>query len=387
MTQTNKTTSNPTAPGAGRVITAVGVGVAIAVGIGIGAYGVWRASRPQPASVSMGDLSRLGGVVDAKVVGREMAQFRPGFQRARAIAVAPGGEIYITGDFAIRRFDPAGRKLAEFATIEPPGAIAVDANGTIYATFDNKVWVFNRDGKRVATWPASQNAVFTSIAVCDAGVLVADYGGRCVLRYGRDGKVLRVIGKKDEARNNPGFVVPSPYFDLAMAPDGLLRVTNPGRHQIEVYTLDGDRGAAWGHFSATEPNGFVGCCNPANFAIVPSPGRPGDFAGFVTAEKGLARVKVFDADGKFVGFLAPPDMFARHDELVAAGPSGQPFAALDIAAGADGRICVLDGVVGQVHVFEWKAKKIEFNAEKKEQAKESSATMNADPRSLRDERR
>jgi len=360
MTETRTTTSTPTAPGAGRVVAAIGIGAAIAVGIGIGAYGVWRASRPRQANVSMGDLSRLGGAQAAKVVGRQVGQFRPGFKLARAIAVAPGGEVYIAGDLAIRRFDAAGKQLAEIATIEPPGAIAVDDSGTIYATFGDKVWVFNRDGRRVATWPASQNAVFTSIAVSDAGVMVADYGGRCVHRYGRDGKILGIIGKKDEARNCPGFVVPSAYFDLAMAPDGLLRVTNPGRHQIEAYTLDGDREAAWGRFSGTEPDGFIGCCNPANFAIVPSPGRPGDFAGFVTAEKGLARVKVFDADGKFVGFLAPPDTFARHDELVAGATNpaaGCRNMALDVAAGADGRIYVLDGIVGQVHVYEWIRKK------------------------------
>ena len=356
MTQTRTTTSPAPRAGPARIAAAIGIATAIAVGIGVGAYGVWNASRPKPASVSMGDLSRLGGAQTAKVVGREVGQFRPGFQRARGIAVAPGGEVYVTGDFAIRRFDAAGKQLAEIPTIEPPGAVAVDANSNVYATFGNKVWVFDRDGKRVATWPARENAVFTSIAASNAGVFVADYGGRCVLHYGRDGKVLRVIGKKDEARNCPGFVVPSPYFDLALSPDGLLRVTDPGRHQIEAHTLDGDRGAAWGRFSATEPDGFVGCCNPANFAIVPSPGKPDGFAGFVTAEKGLARVKVFDADGKFVGFLAPPDMFSRHDELVAAGPSGEPFAALDIAAGADGRVYVLDGIVGQVHVFEWKTK-------------------------------
>ena len=357
MTQTRTTTSPaPTGPGPVRFIAAVGIGAAIAVGIGVGAYSVLIAPRHQPANVSMGDLSRLGGTQAAKVVGREIGQFRPGFQRARAIAVAPGGEIYVTGDFAIRRFDAAGKQLAEIAAIEPPGAVAVDANGTVFTTFGNKVWVFNRDGQRIATWPARENAVFTSIAVSGSAVLVADYGGRCVLHYDRDGKLLGVIGKKDDVRNCPGFVVPSPYFDLAVAPDGLLRVTNPGRHQIEAYTIDGDRGAAWGRFSATEPDGFVGCCNPANFAIVPIPNKPHDFAGFVTAEKGLARVKVFDADGKFVGLLAPADMFARHDELVAAGPSGEPFAALDVAAGADGRIYVLDGVVGQVHVFEWKAK-------------------------------
>ena len=49
-----------------------------------------------------------------------------------------------------------------------------------------------------------------------------------------------IIGARDPDRNIRGFVVPSPYFCVRMAPDGLLRVTNPGEHQIEAYTLDGD---------------------------------------------------------------------------------------------------------------------------------------------------
>ena len=98
----------------------------------------------------------------------------------------------------------------------------------------------------------------------------------------------------------------------------------------------------------------AGCCNPSNIAMVPMPGKPRDFAGFVTAEKGLSRIKVYDTEGKFVGFLARPDTFARHDELVRARPSGQSFMALDVAAGADGWIYVLDGAVGEVRVFIWK---------------------------------
>lgn len=263
--------------------------------------------------------------------------------------------MYVSGDFAIRRFDADGRKLSEIPTTEPPGAIAVGADGKIYATFGAKVWVYDPNGQRVATWPTRENAMFTSIAATEAGVFVANASERVVLRYGRDGELRDVIGKKDEARNVPGFVVPSPYFDLAMAPDGLLRVVNPGRHKIEAYTVDGDHEVAWGRFSAIDPGGFVGCCNPANIAILPSPHSPGSFAGFVTAEKGLSRIKVYDPDGKFVGFLAGPDTFARHDALVSARPSGQPFMALDVAAGADGRVYVLDGAVGNVRVFVWKA--------------------------------
>jgi hypothetical protein len=42
--------------------------------------------------------------------------------------------------------------------------------------------------------------------------------------------------------------------------------------------------------------------------------------------------------------------------LVAARPSGQPFEALDVAAGPDGRIYVLDGILGELRVYEWRKK-------------------------------
>jgi hypothetical protein len=345
---------------AAKIVLAVGVGAALAVGAGAAAYGVWRQSMSKPASVTAPDNNRLGGAAAAKVVGLPAGQFRPGFKHARSIAVSPAGEVYVSGDMAIRRFDSGGRMLSEIETAEQADALAVDEAGNIYATMGDKVWVFDASGKRAAAWPARAGALFTSIAICEAGVLVADAGGRCILRYDGGGKVVGVIGRRDEARRAPGLVVPSPYFDVAMAPDGLIRIVNPGRHRIEAYTLAGDREAAWGHFSGVEASGFVGCCNPSNFAVVPTAGQEagaskhGGFAGFVTAEKGLARVKVFDEDGKFVGLLAPADEFKKHDELVAARPSGQPFEALDVAAGPDGLIYVLDGAVGQVRVYQWR---------------------------------
>ncbi len=355
MTEPPTTTSASDGPGTAKVAIAIGIGTAIAIGMGAGAYAVWQASRPKPANVSY-DLAPLRRTDPALIVGRQVSTFRPGFEHARCIAAAPDGNVYVSGDLAIRRFDAEGRKLSEISTDdEAPGAIAVGADGKIYATFGAKVCVYDPAGRRIAIWPERQGAMLTSIAATDDDIFVANASGRVVLRYSRDGKLKKVIGEKDEARNSPGFLVPSPYFEVAMAPDGLLRVTNPGRHQVETCSAEGDRGTPWGHFSMIDPAGFVGCCNPANLAVLTSPQSPGGLAGFVTAEKGLSRIKVFDPDGKFVGYLAGPDTFARHDDLVGARPSGQPFMALDIATGTNGQIYVLDGAVGEVQVFEWKA--------------------------------
>src|SRR5262249_4676088 len=128
-------------------------------------------------------------------------------------------------------------------------------------------------------------AWLTGLTTSAKDVFVADAGNRVIWRCDHSGKVLARIGEKNKERNIPGFIVPSPYFDLEMHPDGLLRVANPGRHRVEAYTVDGDLELAWG-VASTAIDGFCGCCNPINIALLPD-GR------IVTCEKGLPRVKVY----------------------------------------------------------------------------------------------
>jgi len=184
----------------------------------------------------------------------------------------------------------------------------------------------------------------TSIAVSKKDVFVADAGNRIVIHYDTAGNVINHIGKKDIDKNIPGFVIPSPYFDLAVGHDGLLRVVNPGRHRIEAYTFDGDLEFWWGQFSSSI-EGFCGCCNPVNFAIL-------EDDSFVTCEKALVRVKIYDPEGTFVGVVAGPEQFV---EGGAAGVSefgtGSQAGAFDVAVDAEGQIFVLDTIKNIVRIF------------------------------------
>ena len=76
---------------------------------------------------------------------------------------------------------------------------------------------------------------------------------------------------------------------------------------------------------------FFGCCNPAQLAVLPD-GR------FVTAEKGIPRVKIYARDGSF--------------QTVVAGPSQLTDTPADLAADRHGRVLVLDGRAAKVRVFE-----------------------------------
>jgi hypothetical protein len=127
-----------------------------------------------------------------------------------------------------------------------------------------------------------------------------------------------------------------------MYPDGLLRVVNPGRHLIEAYTPIGDREWVWGKTSL-KVDGFSGCCNPVSLAVLPD-------GGFVTCEKGLPRMKVYDADGGFAGVVAGPDELGSTDSQ-AGSCKMQSF---DAAVDSDGRVYVLDTLNNVIRIFEKK---------------------------------
>jgi hypothetical protein len=195
----------------------------------------------------------------------------------------------------------------------------------------------------LALWDSpGSRAYFTGIAADANQVYVADAGNRIVHRYDRSGKYLNRIGAKDRSRDIPGFIVPSPFFSVATGSDGLVRVTNPGRHRVELYTPAGDLELAWGRPGAAIEN-FCGCCNPIDLALLPE-GRT------VTFEKGIPRVKVFSAVGEFESVVAGPESFAENARLC--GPNDCTRGGMDGVTDAAGRVFILDLVTAQVRVME-----------------------------------
>ena len=272
-----------------------------------------------------------------------------GFRQSRAIALDASGRVYVAGDRAIRVFGPGGGSERVIDLSGEPRCLTIAEDGVLYVGVGDHVEVLDAQGGRVAAWdPLGEEAVLTSIAKDNNDVFVADAGHRIVLRYSVAGALVGHIGEKDPDKNIPGFVIPSPHFDLAVSRDGLLRVANPGRNRIETYTFDGDLEFAWGERSVGV-KGFCGCCNPVNFAILPD-------GGFVTAEKGLDRVKIYNSDGGFVGVVAGPAQLGKAGKIkVCNTPEQCQGGGLDVAVGPDGRIYVLDVTDNVVRVFQKRA--------------------------------
>ncbi len=344
----------------GTMGTRILIGVLIGLAVVIAMIAVVRLDTTGKKGSGLGKeyLYEIDAKIDPNLIIYEEAgsAISTGLKASTTIAVGPGGRVYVAGDEVIRVFNEGpNSNFSFFGQIELPCAprcLTVADDGKFYIGTKDHVEVYDDQGKQVASWQSlGEKAVLTSIAVSKNDVFVADAGDRIVLHYDTTGRLINRIGAKDKERNIPGFVIPSPYFDLAVARDGLLRVVNPGLHHIEAYTFDGYLEFWWGKFSSAV-EGFCGCCNPVNFAILKGPHFAGTDDSFVTCEKGLIRVKIYDAEGAFVGVVAGPEQLVEGvASRVSEFGAGSQAGGFDVAVDAQGRIFVLDTINNVMRVF------------------------------------
>jgi len=327
--------ASPAAKAVYACVAIVAAGVAVYAAVEMG-----RTNRQcPPGQPCLYDTSEMRKSDPAMIKFREAGTIKTGLKNARGIAVGPQG-IYVVGDMAVRLFgnDGSPKDRDQISLLGEGECVAVGPDGAVYVGLRDSVEVY-KSRSRIEFWQSlGERAFITCIAVAGDDVFVADAGNRVILRCDRSGKVLGRIGQKDDSRNIPGLVVPSHHLDVAMAPDGLLRVNNPGRRTIEAYTVDGDLELSWGK-SSTNPEGFPGCCNPTDIATF-ADGR------IVASDKGLPRVKLYAADGTFLGLVAGPETFT---EAFVKG-AGEDFAGLDLAVDGE-RVLVLDPATGIVRIF------------------------------------
>ena len=266
----------------------------------------------------------------ALVKYKEADPIVPTIKNISALAVREDGRIYIAGENAI--------EIVGGETVPVPGTptcLAVDEPGNLFAGMRDHVEMISPNGD-VDVWDSpGEKTLLTSIAVDIWYVYAADAGSRRIWRYDRRNPAAKPleIGKKDWANGVRGFYVPSPFFDVAISrADGSLWAVNPGYHALENYRPDGMPLSSW-DASGMNIEGFSGCCNPSHFALMPD-------GSFVTAEKGLPRVKILNVDGSLRCVVAVPDQFED-------GVTG-----LDVAVDDEGKIYVLDPSRNQVRVFE-----------------------------------
>jgi hypothetical protein len=335
--------------------------------VGLGAAAGWFLRDRSGPRMPLGPATPTGGQPNAldydlsqyMHVDPALVRYKPAGsfaapRGARALAVKPEGLLLIAAGAAVHCFDAHGQTGGEWlSTATTARALVFDADGNLLVATQKTVEVYGPNGSLESTWDIPRGGkeprLITSIAATGDHVFLADALGRIIVRTDRQGGNVKLLGAADAARNIPGFILPSPYFQLVIGRDGLLWVNNPGKHRVEAYTFDGDFEQAWGENSIQTP-GFCGCCNPVGLATLPD-------GKFLTGEKGLRRVKVYRADGVFESIVAPPDAFApsaddmmRQEEAAEVSAKGLAVAAAP-HRDATGRVYVLDQSARLVQVF------------------------------------
>lgn len=323
--------------------TAAGLGTRAAAAPGRGA----TPAEENPWRYDIESLRRI----DPKLIRYErVSGFPVGDPNCRRFALGPEGRMYVAAGRSVLVFTSTGTRAAEIAVGELVRCVQVAADGSVYAGLRDHVEVFDPQGRRTARWPAYPGKPFlTGIALATKDVFVADSGNRVVYRCDRDGRIELRLGEKNSDRQVPGLVLPSPFLDVEPGPDGLVRINNPGRHKVEIYTRDGDLEQSWGR-PGVAIDAFCGCCNPVGLALLPD-GR------CLTAEKGLPRVKVHAPDGRLESVVAGPDSFAAvsSEDREAKTTTDTVHDGLDVAVEATGRVWVLDLVGATIQAFQPKS--------------------------------
>jgi hypothetical protein len=309
------------------------IGLLVCAGIVL-VWSPWKGRRDGPSPLRK-ELEDLRTIDPRLVIAAESARFPAGLAQATALAVGPSDRIYAAGDRSLAILESDGRPVARHPLAAPATAAAVDPGGTLYLALKDRIEVLGTDGEKKASWDPPDPATWiTSVALAENALYAADFGRRIVLRYDRSGKLLARIGAKDPAKSGTGFLIPSPYFDVAVDPSGALWAADTARHRLVSFRADGSVAASWGSESA-RIEGFSGCCNPSHFAIR----RDGSF---VTAEKGLVRIKIHGPGGNLLGVVAGPKDFP------------EDAVGLDVAVDSKGRILVLDPSTSMIRVYEEK---------------------------------
>lgn len=229
-------------------------------------------------------------------------------------------KLFLLADTNLHIITLEGKELKNIKLASVPSAITV-SNDIIYIAFSNSITTFDVNGALRGSWKSlDKRTIITSMAIKGNLLFAADAGNRRVLKYAINGDFQSSFNGKENKDDPHGFIIPSPYFALAVNADGELWVVNPGKHTLGQYKDTGELRSFWTK-NQDGIEGFYGCCNPAHFAFLAD-------GSFVTSEKKIARIKIYKPSGELLCVVAPTEKFTEDGYApdVAVSPQGDIYA-------------------------------------------------------------
>ncbi len=271
-------------------------------------------------------------VVDEALIShKETRNFSLGLLTASGIYYH-NDSLFIVGESSLVVITKDGTSAGLFEILPHPTSLVVE-DLYLYIGYKNFVAKYDHMGLLLGRWSdLGERAVITNLAIKEDRVYVADAGNRKVVIFDNEGVKIGEFEGKAESEAGHGFIVPSANFDLVVNSYGELWVVNPGKHALENYSDDGRIRGFWERASF-EIDGFLGCCNPSRIAVM-------EDGSFITSEKGLVRIKIYDQSGKLISVVAPPDLFKEEGK------------APDVCVDEQGVVYALDFDKDMVRIFE-----------------------------------
>lgn len=249
------------------------------------------------------NMDSLKDIGQYPISHHEIKQINLANFKAKSIEVSKE-RIYISSDSAVRVINEEGKLIEVIQTKPDLRTLKYENSIGLILVYKNNFEILNSAGKiLIHSSIENDKAVFTSVAIYhDSLIVIADAGNRLVHFYDLQGKKLSSIkGFYNSSNDRLGFIIPSPYFDIAVNKEDELWAVNPGIHALQNYNLKGDLLAYWKKES-NSVEGFTGCCNPAHMTVLEN-------GNFVTSEKGLVRIKIYTKEGELLSIVAPPLSF------------------------------------------------------------------------------
>ena len=252
-------------------------------------------------------------------------------QNLRGVAVDASDQVHALGDGEVRVFSADGRLTRQWRVADAAMCLTLGPDGRVYVGGAGRIDIYERGGGRVGGFTfgkAGDVPVVSAIKVFKADILVADASARIIRRFDPSGRQIGLIGDQNKTKM---FILPNGRLDLDVDAAGVVRATDTGRHQVTAWALDGTPLGRFGKFGMNDLADFVGCCNPMNVATTPD-------GKVVTAEKMVARVKVYEPDGRLLAVIGPEHFDPKCTQI-------------HLAVDAKGRILAADPVRRAITVF------------------------------------
>lgn len=258
---------------------------------------------------SVKNETKNAAIVEIPDAWKVSAEFKVNEGYLKAVAVNAAGKIYLGGDSFVSCYNKDLKLIWNVKTPSPVTSLS-NFRDTVFASTMEQILVMSPAGKILNQWgPFEDSCIITSVSSNKKYVAFADAGNKMVFILDKGGEVKKMIGQNDRH-----FVIPSPYFEVALDNENNVFVANTGLHRIETYSIDGVLKSQFGE-AGTAPGSFCGCCAPPHFALIPE--------GFVTAEKGINRIKILNKKGEFVEFVNSKNNFIKSVPLNLASADGK----------------------------------------------------------------